>query len=110
MDIYIIYMYIIHVDMQLSKTTTNNTMIMIHLLYKGSVCFTKCEHTSATMEHEFHDGSAWPMYVIYMDRDGLGVKNSPNRPSTTTVQTVAISHNIAASLSHLWQITSQNPW
>ncbi len=32
---------------------------MIHLLYKGSVCFTKCEHTSAMMEHEFHDGTAY---------------------------------------------------
>ncbi len=32
----------------------------------------------------------------------------PNRPTTTTVQTVAISHNIAAILLHLWQITSQN--
>ncbi len=59
--------------------------------------------------------------VTYGGRDGLGLKTAldflPNRPTTTTVQTVAISHNITAILkvksqvlSHLLQITLQNPW
>ncbi len=48
--------------------------------------------------------------VTYGSRDELGVKTAldflPNRPTTTTVQTVAISHNITAILKVKSQVLS----